>query len=122
MSSSALHNHKKVCLGFTKKSAAGSDSKPSSGRGGDGSHGSSTRATLKKKDSKAFAANSQGSGAQTPSQTVPCHSRQEKSCHHKSHKDSKKDSSGNKKKKKKKYVSPARKSSGHEVHKDGSQH
>ena len=53
MLSSALHNHKKVCLRFfTKKPATGSDSKPSSGRGGDGSHGSSTRATPKKKDSK----------------------------------------------------------------------
>ena len=30
VSSSALHNHKKMCLGFNKKSAAGSDSKPSS--------------------------------------------------------------------------------------------
>ena len=49
MSSSALHNHKKVCLRFiTKKPAAGSDSKPSSGGGGDGSHGGSTRATPKK--------------------------------------------------------------------------
>ena len=46
VSSSALHNHKKVCIGFvTKKSAAGSDSKPSSGGGGDGSHSDSTRAT-----------------------------------------------------------------------------
>ena len=31
MSSSALHNHKKVCLGFDKKSTTGSDGKPSSG-------------------------------------------------------------------------------------------
>ena len=54
VSSSALHNHKKVCLGFTKKPAAGSDSKPSSGGGGDGSQGSgSTRATPQKKDFKA---------------------------------------------------------------------
>ena len=119
MSFSALHNHKKVCLRFTKKPATGSDSKPSGGRGGDGSHSGSTRATPKKKDSKAPAANSQGSSTQTASQTMPCHSGQEKSHQHKSHKDSKKDSSGNKKKKKKKDVSPARKSSGNKVHKDG---
>ena len=49
MSSSAFHNHKKVCLGFDKKFIAGSDSKPSSGGAGDGSQGSSsTRATPKK--------------------------------------------------------------------------
>ena len=54
MSSSALYNHKKVCLGFVaKKPAAGSDSKPSSGRGSDGSHSGPTRATPKKEDSKA---------------------------------------------------------------------
>ena len=75
MSSSALHNHKKVCLRFTKKPATGYDSKPSSSRGGDGSHGSSTRATPKKKDSKAPAANSQGSSTQTASQTMPHCSR-----------------------------------------------
>ena len=64
MSSSALHNHKKVCLGFvTKKPAVGSDSKPSSDGGGDGNHGSSTWATPKKKDTKALAADSQGSSA-----------------------------------------------------------
>ena len=58
VSSSTLHNHKKVCIGFvTKKSAAGSDVKPSSGRGGDGSCGSSTKATPKK-DGKAPAADS----------------------------------------------------------------
>ena len=32
MSSSALHNYKKVCLRFAKKQTAGSDSKPSSSR------------------------------------------------------------------------------------------
>ena len=37
VSSSALHNHKKVCLGFAKKPATGSDSKPSSCSGGDNS-------------------------------------------------------------------------------------
>ena len=75
MSSSALHNHKKVCLGFiTKKPAVGSDSKPNSGRGGDCSHGGSTQATPKKKDSKAPAADSQGSSTQPASQTLPHHS------------------------------------------------
>ena len=119
VSSSALHNHKKVCLGFVaKKPAAGSDSKPSSGRGGDGSHSGSTRATPKKKDSKAPTADSMGSSTQPASQMMPCCSGQEMSYHHKSHKDSKKDSSGDKKK----DASPARKSSGHKVHKDGSHH
>ena len=94
MLSSALHNHKKVCLGFiTKKPAAGSDSKPSSGGGGDGSHGGSTRATPKK-DSKAPATNSQGSSAHPASQMAPHRSGREMSHHHKSHKDSKKDPSG----------------------------
>ena len=35
VSSSTLHNHKKVCLGIAKKPTTGSDSKPSSGGGGD---------------------------------------------------------------------------------------
>ena len=69
ISSSTLHNHKKVCIGFiTKKSPAGSDSKPSSGEGGDGSHGDSTRATPKKRDSKAPTVDSQGSSTQPTSQ------------------------------------------------------
>ena len=73
MLSSTLHNHKKVCIGFiTKKPAAGSDGKPSSGGGGDGSRGDSTRATPKKKDSKAPAADSQGSSTQPTSQMTPC--------------------------------------------------
>ena len=120
--SSALHNHKKVCLGFiTKKPASGSDSKPSSSRGGDGSHSGSTRATPKKKDSEAPATDSQGSSTQPASQTMPCYSGQETSRHHKSHKDSK-DSSGDKKKKKKKEVSPTRQSSSHKACKDGGHH
>ena len=124
VSSSALHNHKKVCLGFAKKPTAGSDSKPSNGGGGDGSKGgSSTRATLKKKDSKAPATNSQGSSTPTASQTTPCHSRHKKSHCHKSHKDSKskKDSSGDRKKKTKDVV-PARKGSSHKACKDSGQH
>ena len=118
MSSSALHNHKKVCLGFAKKSVAGSDSKPSSGGGSDGSHGGSTRVTPKKKDSKAPAADSQGYSTQTASQTMPHCSGREKSCHHKPHKDLKKDLSGDKKKKK--DASPTRKGFGHKACKDGS--
>ena len=76
VSSSALHNHKKVCLWFVaKKPAIGSDSKASSGGGSNGSHGSSTRATPKKKDSKAPTADSQGSSTQPASQTMPHRSR-----------------------------------------------
>ena len=119
MSSSALHNHKKVCLGFvTKKPTISSDSKPSSSGGGDGSHSSSTRATPKKKDSKAPTTDSQGFSTQPASKMMPCCSGQETSHHHKSHKDSK-DSSGNKKKKK---VSLTRWDSSHKTCKDGSHH
>ena len=122
VSSSALHNHKKVCLRFAKKPTTGSDSKPSSGRRGNGSQGGgSTRATPKKKDSKAPTTNSQGSSAPTALQMTPHHSGHEKSHCHKSHKDSKlqKDSSSDRKKKKK-DVSPARKGSSHKACKDGS--
>ena len=119
VSSSTLHNYKKVCIGFiAKKSLAVSDGKPSSGGGGDGSCGGSTKATPKK-DSKAPATDSQGFNAPPASQTSPCHSGRETSCHHKSHKDSK-DSSG--KKKKKKDASPAGKSSSHKAHEDGGWH
>ena len=120
VSSSALHNHK-VCLGFDKKSA-GSSSKPSSGGGGDCSQGgSSTRATPKKKDSKAPTADSQGSSAPIASQTTLHCSGHNKSLCSQPHKDSKskKDSSGDKKKK---HASPARKGSGHNLHKHSSQH
>ena len=122
MSSSALHNHKKVCLRFTKKPTKGSDSKASSGGGGDGSHRGSTRTTPKKKDSKAPTTNSQGSSTSMALQTMPCHSGCEKSHCHKPHKDSKlkNDSLGNRKEKK--GVSPARKGSSHKACKDGSQH
>ena len=118
VSSSALHNHKKVCLRFTKKPAAGSDSKPSSSSGGDGSQGSgSTRATPKKKDPKALATDSQGSSAPTALQMTPHCNRHDKSHCSKPHKDSKskKDSSSNKKKKK--HASPTRKGSAHKSHK-----
>ena len=124
VSSSALHNHKKVCLGFNNKSVAGSNSKPTSSGGGNSSQsGGSTRATPKKKDSKAPATDSQGSSTPMASQTSPCHSGQNKSHHSKPHKDSKsnKDSSGDKKKKKG-HASPARKGSGHKSHKHSSRH
>ena len=115
MLSSALHNHKKVCLRFTKKPIAGSDGKPSS-RGGNGKtrwwlHQGNTQEGL------------QGSCCQLPghqhpmaSQTTPCHSGRKKSHCHKPHKDSKskKDSSGDRKKKKK-DVSPTRKGFGHKA-------
>ena len=119
--SSALHNHKKVYLELIKKPATGSNSKPSSGRGGNGSHGSSTRATPKKKDSKAPTTDSQGSNTPTASQMTPRHSGHKKSHCHKPHKDSKlkRDSLGNRKKKKK-DVSPTRKDSSHKVYKDSS--
>ena len=73
VSSSALHNHKKVFIGLVpKKSIRGSGGKPSSSGGGDGSHGASSKATPKK-DGKASAADSQGSSALPASQTSPCH-------------------------------------------------
>ena len=85
VSSSALHNHKKVCLGLTsRKSARVLDGKPSSG-GGDSSHGGFYKATPKK-DSKALATDSQGSSTPPASQPSPCLSRWETSHHHKSHK------------------------------------
>ena len=123
VSSSALHNHKKVCLGFNKKPAAGLDSKPSSGGGGNGSQGGgSTRATPKKKDSKAPATNFQGSSTPMALQTTSHHSGCNKSHHSKPHKNSKskKDSSGDKKKKKG-HASPTRKGSSHKSHKHSSQ-
>ena len=121
MLSSALHNHKKVCLGFTKKPTAGPDSKPSNGGGGDGSQGGgSTRATPKKKDSKAPAADSQSSSTPKDLQMTPHHSRHDKSHHSRLHKDSKskKDSLGSKKKR---HASPAKKGSGHTLHKHSNQ-
>ena len=64
MSSSTLHNHKKVCLRFDKKPMTGSDGKLSSGSGGDNSQdGGSTRAMPKKHASKAPATDS---GLQCP--------------------------------------------------------
>ena len=116
MSSSALHNHKKVRLGFDKKSA-GSNSKSSSSSGGDGS--SSTRATPKKKVSKAPTTDSQGSSTTMVLQTTPRCSGCDKSHRSKPHKDSKskKDSLGEKKK----HASPARKGSGHKSHKHSGQ-
>ena len=112
VSSSALHTHKKVCLGFTSRKAAGvPDGKPSSGRG-DSSRGGSSKATPKK-DGKVATANSQGSSAPLASQPSPCHSGWGTSHHHKSHK---KDVS--EMWKKADNVSLARKSTGHKARKD----
>ena len=85
VSSSALHTHKKVCLGFASRKAAGvPDGKPSSGRGNSG-RGGSSKATPKK-DSKAATANSQGLSTPSASQPSPRRSRWGTSHHHKSHK------------------------------------
>ena len=117
VSSSALHNHKKVCLGLiSRKSTGGSDGKPSSGGGGNSSHRGSSKATSKK-DGKAPAADSQGSSAPPASQPSPHHRGRETSYYHKSHKNLK--DSGKKKKKKKKDVSPAGMNSSHKACKDG---
>ena len=113
--SSALHNHKKVCLGFVKKPATGSDGKPSSSGGGNNTQDSgSMRATPRKHASKSPAADSQGSSAPTALQMTLHHSGHDKFHCSKSHKDlkSSKDLSGDKKKKKG-HASPARKGSGH---------
>ena len=122
VSSSALHNHKKVCLGFTKKPATGSDSKPSSSGGGNGSHSGSTRATPKKKDSKAPAANSQGSSTQPAStdNTTPQWTRD--ASPPQVPQGLKEGLIRHQEEKKKKDASPARKSSGHKVGKDSSWH
>ena len=105
MSSSALHNHKKVCLRFDKKPMKGSDSKSSSGSGGDNSQGSgSMRAMPKKHASKAPATDSQGSSAHTALQMTQRCSGHDRSHHSKSHKDLSGD-----KKKKKRHASPTRK-------------
>ena len=116
ISFSALHTHKKVCLGLTSRKATGVlDGKPSSGRGNSSCRGSS-KATPKK-DGKAATANSQGSSAPSASQPSPCRSRWGTSHHHKSHK---KDSG--EKQKKVNDVSPAQRSARHKAHKDGGHH
>ena len=112
VSSSALHTHKKVCLGLTTKKATGvPDGKPSSGRGDSGCE-SSSKATPKK-NGKAATANSQGSSATLASQSSPRCSGWGTSHHHKSHK---KDAS--KRCKKAGNTSPAQKSAGHKARKD----
>ena len=71
VSSLALHNHKKVCLGLiSRKSTGGSNGKPSSGGGGDSSCRGSSKATPKK-DGKAPATDSQGSSVPPASQPSP---------------------------------------------------
>ena len=85
ISSSALHTHKKVCLGLTSRKAAGvPDGKPSSGRG-DSERGSSSK-TTSKKDGKVVTTNSQGLSATSVSQPLPRCSGWGTSHHHKSHK------------------------------------
>ena len=124
VSSSTLHNHKKVCLGFDKKPVTGFDGKPSNSGGGDNSQGSgSTRATPKKHASKAPATNSQGSSTPMASQMTPHCSGHDKSHCSKSHKGSKscKDSLGDKKKKKR-HMIPTRKGSSHKSHKHSGWH
>ena len=109
VSSSALHNHKNVCLGLASKKSAGVlDGKPSSG-GGDSGHGGSSKATPRK-DSKAAITNSQGSSTPSISQPSLCHSGQEASHCHKSHK---KDSA--EKKKGVNDASPAQKRARHKA-------
>ena len=116
VSSSALHTHKKVCLGLTtRKAARVLDGKPSSGEGNSG-HRNSSKATPKK-DGKAAAANSQGLSATSASQPSPHCSRWGSSHHHKSHK---KDSGD--KQKKANDASPAQRSAGHKARKDEGHH
>ena len=116
ISSSVLHTHKKVCLGFTSRKATRvPDGKPSSG-GGDSGHGGSSKATPKK-DGKATATNSQGSSTPLASQPSPRCSGWGTSHHHKSQK---KDSG--ERQKKADDTSPAPKSTGHRAHKDGGHH
>ena len=113
VSSSALHTHKKVCLGLASRKAAGvPDGKPSSG-GGDSGCGGSSKATPKK-DGKAATYNSQSLSAPSASQPSPHHSRWGTSHPHKSHK---KDSGENQKKVN--DASPARRSARHKACKDG---
>ena len=115
ISSSALHTHKKVFLGFPSKKASGVlDGKPKSGRG-NSSHGASSKATPKK-DGKGTTANSQDSSAPSASQTSPCHSGWGTSHHHKSKKDD------GERWKKAANVSPTQKSRRHKAHKDGGCH
>ena len=112
ISSSALHTHKKVCLGLATRKATGvPDGKQSSG-GGDSNRGSSSKA-IPKKDGKAAATNSQGSSATPVSQPSPCHSRRGTLHHHKSHKKGSGD-----KQKKTNDASPARRSIRHKARKD----
>ena len=115
ISSSVLHTHKKVCLGFPSKKASGvPDGKPKSG-GGNSSHGGSSKATPKK-DSKGTTTNSQGSSTPLASQTSPRHSRWGTSHHHKSKKDD------GERRKKAADASPTQKSGGHKAHKDKGHH
>ena len=111
ISSSVLHTHKKVCLGFPSKKATGvPDGKPKSGRG-NSSHGGSSKATPKK-DGKGATANSQGLSTPSVCQTSPHRSRRGTSHHHKSKKDD------GERQKKAANASPVRKSTRHKACKD----
>ena len=116
ISSLVLHTHKKVCLRFASRKAAGvPDGKPSSG-GGDSSCGVSSKATPKK-DTKAATTNSQGLSAPSASQPSPHRSGWGTSHHHKSHK---KDSG--ERRKKVDDASLAQRSTRHKAQKDGGHH
>ena len=111
VSSLVLHTHKKGCLRFPSKKAAGvPDGKPKSGRGSS-SHGGSSKATPKK-DGKGSIANSQDLSTPSVSQTSPCRSGWGTSHHHKSKKDDRE------RWKKAADVSLAPKSTRHKAHKD----
>ena len=116
VSSSALHTHKKECLGFPSKKASGVlDSKPKSG-GGHDRQGASSKATPKKDGKGGTATNSHGSSAPSASQTSPCCSGRGTSHHHKSKKDD------GEKRKKVASMSPAQMSRGHKTRKDSAHH
>ena len=116
VSSSALHTHKKVCLGYPSKKASGiPDGNPKSG-GGNSRHGASSKATPKKDGKGGTATSSQGSSAPSASQTSPHHSRQGTSHHHKPKKDDRE------RWKKAAGMSPAQKSGRHKTRKDGACH
>ena len=128
VSSSTLHNHKKVCLRFDKKPMTGSDSKPSSSGGGNNSQcSSSTRATPRKHASKVPTTDSQGSSAPMALQMIPHHNRHDKSHCSNPHKDSKSHKDLSCDEKKKGHVSPAKKGfcgdkdKSHKVHKHSGQ-
>ena len=112
ISSSVLHTHKKVCLRFPSKKAAGvPDGKPKSD-GDHSGHGGSSKATPEK-DGQGATTNSQGLSTLSASQTSPRCSGWGTSHHHKSKKDDRE------RWKKAADASPAWKSARHKACKDG---